>query len=412
MTSGSVMVPDDLQAFAAEVESFYETHRPRRTAQRVEWGLGSDGVAPPIVAGRGTPDEERAEIAESRAWQAELFDAGLAWLTGPVDLGGRGLTAEHERIRNEIAQRFVTPDDTLVRTGSAVLGPSLLHYGQEAVRTVHLPRIHRGDELVCQLFSEPDAGSDLANIAALADRDGDDWIIDGQKVWSSGAHHADTGLCVARTNRTLARHAGLSTFLIDMRSPGVDVRPIRQMTSGSEFCEVFLDGVRVSDDRRVGDVDKGWAVVIDVLMNERSTIGRSLLPDEAVFERLRQLVVRFAPGDAIARDRLADVRTRLTTTSLFVDRVLAATPPGASPGPELALAKLAVTDVLGRMGALASHVLGPSAQADTGAWGTFSWSELVLGVPGMRIGGGTDEVLKNGIAERVLGLPREPSAAR
>lgn len=410
-TSG-VHGTSDLDAFRARVEALFASALPRRREQRVEWGVGDDTVAPAIVTGRGTPEHERAQIAASRRWQATMFDAGLAWITGPIELGGAGFGPEHQRVRDEVAAQFVVPDNTLIRTGTDVLGPSLLQHGSDEVRSVHLPRIHRGDEIVCQLFSEPDAGSDLANISTTARRDGDGWVITGQKVWSSGAHHADTGLCVARTDPGSSRHAGLSTFLIDMRTDGIDVRPIRQMTRGSEFCEVFIDGLHVSDDRRVGAVAAGWAVVIDVLMNERSSIGRSLLPDASLFERLRQLVARHAPADRLARAELGDIRSRLTAAGAFVDRVLTATAPGASPGPELALAKLAVTDVMARMGALATRVLGPAAQADTGEWGTYAWSELVLGVSGMRIGGGTDEVLRNGVGERVLGLPREPAPTR
>ena len=408
MTLDERTVPADLRAFRDAVVSFVAARFPRRSEI-----VDTDPDAPvalPIVAGSTDADAEAAAVEQSRQWQRDLFDAGLGWVAGPTELGGGGLTAAHVAVVREITSEFACPDDTLVRTGTQVLGPSMLAFGTDHLRTNHLPAIHRGDELVCQLFSEPNAGSDLANIQTRARRVDDGWILDGQKVWSSGALHADFGVCIARTDPGSARHTGLTAFFVDMRADGVDIRRIKQMTGGAEFCEVFLTETFVGDDAAIGEPGGGWRMVIDALMNERSSIGNELLPEPAVMERLLDLVRR-RPGDRVARHDAADVAGRLQVARWLERRIGEPYGPGDTPGPELALTKLALTDVVGRMADLAALVLGPELVADGGRPGTYVWAEFVLGAPGLRIGGGTDEVLKNGIAERVLGLPREPVAS-
>ena len=354
---------------------------------------------------------ESAAVEAARAWQLELTDAGYGWLSGPVELGGAGLTPTHEAILTSVLDEYEVPDDTLIRTGTQVLGPSILAHGTGHLRREHLPAVHRGDELMCQLFSEPDAGSDLANITTRATRNGDGWVIDGQKVWCSGGLHADTGLCITRSDPSSSRHDGLSAFVVDMRAPGVEVRRIRQMTGGAEFCEVFLSAVPVGADHLVGAVGGGWGIVIDALMNERASIGNELLPDQSVLERL-VLLVRSSPRAAELRTRAAGVVEKHRVARLLERRIREAYRPGQTPGPELALTKLALASVVSAMAALAAEALGPELVADSGRRGTYAWSEFVLGAPGLRIGGGTDEVLKNGVGERVLKLPREPRPER
>lgn len=366
-------------------------------------------IALPIVAGPvGSDEEEAARVAESCAWQGRMFDAGYGWTTGPVELGGAGLSPAHLEVLREVITEFAVPDDTLVRTGTQVLGPSILHHGTDHLRRHHLPAVHRGDELVCQLFSEPDAGSDLANIKMTARREGEQWVLDGQKVWSSGALHASSGVCIARTQPGSHRHAGLTAFYISMADPGVEIRRIRQMTGGAEFCEVFLSGVVVDDEHVVGDVGGGWSIVIDSLMNERSAIGASLLPSDAAMSRLLELVKEADPNRLLAAFA-AEVAGRLTITKLLEKRISEPYQVGDTPGPELALTKLALTNVVEGMSELAGLALGAELIANVGHGDGAAWAEFVLGGPGLRIGGGTDEVLKNGIGERVLGLPREPA---
>lgn len=402
------MTPDDLQAFRDEVVAFLEANaRPRTEDRAMARDVTPDRVYLPVVAAQ-TPEEEAAELVAARDWRRRRYDAGLGWITGPVELGGRGLTVDHERIYDTEESRFSVPDRAPLRTGVNIVVPSLMTYGTDAVRA-RVPGVMRADEVMCQLFSEPDAGSDLANVQTRAVRDGDDWIVTGQKVWSSGAHYATVGACLVRTNPQASKHRGMSMLLVDMDAPGVETRPIRQMTGGAEFDEVFLDDVRVPGDMLVGEVDGGWAVAMHMLMNERSAIGHELVPGRELTDRLVELAQHEALVDRPdLRLAVADVIMRLRATRLMVDSILGDLEEGQAPGPELALAKLAATDDVMRVAQVVADILGPRLVADTGEWGTFSWTEFALGVHGLRIGGGTDEVLRNGVGEQVLGLPREP----
>lgn len=365
----------------------------------------SDRVSLPIVTAM-SEEEERAALARARAFQRTLYDAGLAWLSGPPELGGRGLSSQHERVLAEALASFDLPDRSALRTGTRIIAPSIASFAPELARS-QLPRIHAAEVVVCQLFSEPDAGSDLANVRTRAVPTDTGWELTGQKVWSSGAHFSDLGACLARTSDAQPKHTGLTMFLVDLRAPGVEVRPIRQMTGGAEFDEVFLEQVHVDDSHRIGEVGQGWAVALHMLMNERSAIGDELLPGRELSDRLVDLLDRVdAPEDV--RLEAADILAHLLTTRWMVDDIVAATEEGSAPGPELAGAKLAVTDDAMRIGTLVTDLLGSRLTADTGAWGTFAWTEFLLGVHGLRVGGGTDEILKNTLGERVLGLPREP----
>jgi len=365
----------------------------------------ADRVAMNIVASSiYSEEEELARVERLRDYQRALFDAGLAWVAGPPELGGEGLGKEaDDLVRAELA-RHPFPDNTLVRTGTQVLGPSMLAFGTAEIKHELLPKVHRGDILVCQLFSEPDAGSDLANIKTKGERAPGGWLINGQKVWSSGAKFADFGVCIARTEPESKRHAGLSAFLLDMRADGVEVRTIRQMTGGAEFCEVFFTDVFVPESRLIGETGSGWAVVLDILMNERSSIGDELLPPRDYVDRL---VKALSPeADQFHRSQVAQVVERYEVGRLLIERLQELAKVKGSPGPELALTKLVVTNLGMDMSAAASLLLGPRLIADSGDRAAYAWGEFLLGIPGMRIGGGTDEVLKNQVAERILGLPR------
>jgi len=281
------------------------------------------------------------------------------------------------------------------------------------VKQAYCAGLHRGDLLACQLFSEPDAGSDLAGLTSRAERDGDEWVVTGQKVWTSNAQLSDIGEIICRTDPSLPKHQGLTAFVVDMRAPGVEVRPLRQMTGGASFNEVFLHEVRVPDSHRLGDVNAGWGVALTTLMNERASIGSGmgLGPGPGPFERLialaRHLGVEREPS---VRDRLAQLYIEHQVISFTTGRALARIQAGQLPGPEMSISKLAGTKHLQGISDFVSHVLGPRLRADTGAWGTYAWGQLVCGVPGGRLGGGTDEVLRNIIGERVLGLPKEPGS--
>jgi alkylation response protein AidB-like acyl-CoA dehydrogenase len=282
------------------------------------------------------------------------------------------------------------------------------------VKQQYLKPLWRGDIIGCQLFSEPIAGSDLAGIQTRAVRDGDEWIITGQKVWTSGAHYSDVGEIITRTSPDKPKHKGLTMFLIDMHAPGVEVRPLRQMTGGASFNEVFLEEVRVPDTHRLGDVDEGWTVALTTLMNERASIGgggvgSGVTGTSRLIETARRAGVA---DDPVIRQRIAEVFVQANVARYNNLRAMAKIKAGQLPGPEMSIAKLSLTQNMTRTASLIADILGPRLVADTGEWGTYAWAEFVLGIPGLRIAGGTDEVMRNIVGERVLGLPKEAAPVR
>jgi acyl-CoA dehydrogenase len=299
-----------------------------------------------------------------------------------------------------------------MRLGLSMTAPTILAHGTEQVKRAYLPRLHRGDVIACQLFSEPDAGSDLASLRASAVRDGGSWVLRGQKVWTTNAHLSDIGEVLCRTDPRAPKHHGITAFLIDMHAPGVEVRPLRQMTGGASFNEVFLTDVRVPDDHRLGEVNEGWQVAITTLMNERSTttdIGGSL---DVILDRLVMLA-RWSGrlSDPAVRDLVSDTAMHILAARAGSQRAHEAVATG-QPGPEQSVGKLLWTQNLQRVSRVVSELLGPRLVADTGEWGTYAWAKFVLAVPGIRISAGTDEIMRNILAERVLGLPREKPSTR
>jgi alkylation response protein AidB-like acyl-CoA dehydrogenase len=291
-----------------------------------------------------------------------------------------------------------------------MVAPTLLAHGTADAKERWLKALWRGDVIACQLFSEPSSGSDLASLQTRAVRDGDEWRVSGQKVWTSGAQYSDIGEIVCRTDPDVEKHRGLTAFMIDMHAPGVEVRPLRQMTGGTSFNEVFFDDVRVPADHLLGDVNGGWTVALTTLMNERAAIGGGGggVRTGSLVDRLVATARQLGRlDDPLVRQHLATTYIHVEVARLPSERALAKVQAGQLPGPELSIAKLALTENLRRVAAVASSVLGSRLVADTGEWGTYAWSTFVLGVPGMRVAGGTDEVLRNIIGERVLGLPKD-----
>jgi alkylation response protein AidB-like acyl-CoA dehydrogenase len=397
------------EQFEREALAFLEAHANLRVEQKKGWGQGSDSVA--LFAERSHQEEE-AEVDAAKAWRQQVFDAGFGWITGPHAYGGRELPASYERIYQSREAAFDTPPQTPFGIGLGMVAPTILAHATEATKQRYLRALYRGDIIACQLFSEPGAGSDLASLQTRAERDGDEWRITGQKVWTSVAQFADIGEIICRTDPSLPKHRGLTGFVVDMHAPGVEVRPLRQMTGGSTFNEVFFTDVRVPDDHRLGDVNQGWTVALTTLMNERAAIGAGgagvggVLGGDRVIELLRHFGHN---DDPLLRQRLADVYINGKVASYTNQRAMAKVKAGQLPGPEMSIAKLSLTNNMSRVGELVSLALGPRLAADTGEWGTYAWSELVLGTPGVKVAGGTDEVMKNIIGERVLGLPKEPS---
>ncbi len=396
-------------AFEEEARAFLEANaEPRVEVTSLVWGEGSDEVA---VLPEKSPEEEFSELEAGRAWMQTRFDAGFGWISGPEAYGGRGLGRSFQRLYNELESGFETAPQSAFGIGLGMVAPTIAAHGTDEVKEAYLRKMYRGDIVGCQLFSEPEAGSDLASLQTRAVQDGDEWIVTGQKVWTSGAHLSDIGEVMCRTDPDLPKHKGLTGFVVDMKAPGVEVRPLRQMTGGASFNEVFFTEVRIPDSHRLGDVNGGWTVALTTLMNERAAIGGGMGGGGGGLgtQRLIELVRHQGLGkDPLVRQQLADIIINGRVAAYTNLRAMAKVAAGQLPGPEMSLGKLTLTANMLRTSALLSTVLGPKLVADSGEWGTYAWSQAILGVPGMRIAGGTDEILHNIIGERVLGLPKEP----
>jgi alkylation response protein AidB-like acyl-CoA dehydrogenase len=395
------------EQFTAEARSFLDAHAEARVEESFEWGKGSDKVG---ILEEKSPDEEAAEVRAAKSWKATEFDAGFGWISGPAEYGGRALPPPYERTYRELAAGYAIPSQMVFAIGLGMVAPTILAHATPEVRDAYLRPLYRGDMVACQLFSEPVAGSDLAGIQTRAVRDGDEWVLSGQKVWTSGAQHSDIGEIITRTSPDKPKHKGLTMFVVDMKAPGVDIRPLRQMTGGASFNEVFFDEVRVHDSHRLGDVDEGWTVALTTLMNERAAIGAGGSGFRSTgFSRFAEMARHLGVADdPVVRQQLADAYVHLQVAKMTNLRAMARIKAGQLPGPEMSIAKLASTQNMQRIAAMLVPILGPRLVADSGEWGTYAWSEYVLGIPGGRIAGGTDEVMRNIVGERVLGLPKEP----
>ncbi|MGI9030286.1 MAG: acyl-CoA dehydrogenase family protein [Ilumatobacteraceae bacterium] len=398
-----------IEGFRGEVGEFLAANADEKQAERrFVWGEGPDKVAMFEERDRSS---ELELLAAAQAWRAKRFDAGLGWITGPEEYGGRQLPASYQRAYDALEGRYDVPNQAFFGIGLGMVAPTILAHATETAKDRYLKAMYRADIVGCQLFSEPGAGSDLASLQTRAERDGEEWVITGQKVWTSGAQYSDIGEIIARTDGELPKHRGLTGFIVDMRAPGVEIRPLRQMTGGASFNEVFFNEVRVPDDDRLGDVNNGWHVALTTLMNERAAIGSGGAGGGSTGLLTRAVEMTKAFGlndDPLVRQRLAAIIVQSKVNQYTNQRALDKIRAGQTPGPELSIAKLSGTQLAMALSDFVSGVLGPKLVADTGEWGTFSWSQFVVGNPGMRIAGGSDEVMRNIVGERVLGLPKEP----
>jgi acyl-CoA dehydrogenase len=383
-------------AFRAEARAFLEAHRPERWEHPFDEGV----------------DEQRL-LAISKAWQRTLFEHGWAAILWPTEHGGRGLGPIEAIIWNEELVRAGLGESLFV-VGVAMAGPTLIAHGTPEQKARFLPPLLRGDEIWCQLFSEPGAGSDLATLSARAVRDGDprqpagsfDWVVSGQKTWCSGGHYADFGILLARSDPTVPKHKGITYFLLDMHAPGVEIRPLRQMSGGSHFNEVFLNEVRVPDANRLGPVGMGWAAAMTTLLNERMALGGTggffSFDELAAHARANR-----ARLDGVTRDELARLYTWNKTLDLLNARVMTKLGRGQIPDAESSVMKLALGRILTKGAELGLRLAGLDGLRRHGPW-----QHQFLTAPSLHIAGGTDEIQKNLVAERVLGLPREPRRDR
>ena len=362
-----------------------------------------------------TDDAFRAltPLEQAKVWQKQKYDAGWACIGWAPEFGGRGASAIEEVIWRQEESQYDLPASFFL-IGQGMIGPTLMAWASDEDKARFLPPLASGEEVWCQLFSEPAGGSDLAALRTRAERDGNDWVINGQKIWTSGAHYSDYGVIVVRTDPTVPKHKGLSYFYVDMKAPGVEVKPIKQLTGDSDFNEVYFTDVRVSDSQRLGEVGQGWQVSLTTLMNERAAIGGSFGQMDvslamSVAEEV-EIDGRPALEDSAVRTRIANWYVQEAGLKYTGYRSLTALSRGALPGPENSIGKLVgapkmqamssyLMDLLGASGAIADESLAAKAGIIQRAY---------MGAPGLRIAGGTDEIMANIIAERVLGLPQEP----
>jgi alkylation response protein AidB-like acyl-CoA dehydrogenase len=395
---GSPELPSDIRS---KIRRFLEANVPRRRPAIDDLGVSTGGVH----------DSSPDVVKMVRSYQAALFDAGLAGLTWPIEYGGQGLSAEAQKIFNEEASDFDVPT-RVVGIGLGMCGPTILAHGTEEQRERFIRPMLRGDEIWCQLFSEPGAGSDIAAVQTRAVRDGDTWVVDGQKVWSSVAHHSDWGLALVRTDFDAPKHDGLTMMIIDMRSPGVEVRPLRQMDGGANFNEVFFTNVSVPAGRIVGQVNDGWKVARTTLTSERYAVSGGRQGNTSVAAPVLRLVTDLGVSpSATMRQQLAELYTIDFVLRQLQERARHSRERGRPVGPEGSVAKLLNSRLQKMAHELRLAALGASGMAsepdDALTGGLISG---FVGSPAASIGGGTDEVQKNIIGERVLGLPRESSA--
>jgi alkylation response protein AidB-like acyl-CoA dehydrogenase len=355
----------------------------------------------------------RAEsVAAAKAWQKLKYEAGYVGITWPKSVGGQGGTPMQQIIFNQEESKHNAPTG-LYAIGLGMCIPTVFTHGlSPEIFNRYVPVAMSGEEVWCQLFSEPAAGSDLAGIRTRAERDGDEWVINGQKVWTSGAHLSDYGIVVTRTDPSVPKHKGLTMFIVDMKAPGMDIRPIKQMSGGAEFNEVFFTDVRVKDSHRLGEVGQGWQVALTTLMHERVAVGGKPSSAPGVQEMIELAkAIDLDEGNALeqshVRQKIADVYIQDRGIALTRMRTISALSSGRTPGPESSISKVVVAKMMQEMGSFAAD-MSESAGLISGGDTLPHLDHLqqtYISSAGLRIAGGTDEILRNIIAERVLGLP-------
>ena len=386
-------------AFRTEVRAWIDANAPKHLRE------------PLSQAGFGSGPQGFDTMAEAKAWQKKKAEAGWACLHWPKEYGGRGATPIERVIWGQEEGVYSALGGTFI-IGHGMCGPTMMTYASEDQKRRFLPPLAAGEEIWCQLFSEPAGGSDLAGLRTRAEPDGDDWIINGQKIWTSGAQYSDWGILITRTDPTVPKHKGMTMFFLDMRSPGIEIRPIKQANGQSGFNEVYFTDVRIPGAQRLGPVNGGWQVSLTTLMNERLSIGSGM---STGFPELLDLCCRIETPDGLAVDDRA-VRSKLATWACRQSglkytgfRAISALSRGETPGPENSIGKLVAGPT---MQEIATFALDLQAQAGVLvdpelAVATARFQTMLLRSPATRVEGGTDEILRNIIAERVLGLPAD-----
>ena len=386
----------ELAAFRSDVRSWLDANAARRTNKLF---LGMEG--------------EQAFL-EAKDWYKKKADAGFACLTWPQECGGAGLSSLHEVVWAQEVENYATRDAHFV-IGIGNCGPAIMHFATEQAKRELLPRMASAEDVWCQLFSEPSAGSDVAGLRTRAERSGDNWLLNGQKIWTSGAQYSDYGVVLTRTDPTISKYRGLTLFMIDMRQSGVEVRPIKQMDGGEHFNEVFFNDAVVPDAYRLGEVGGGWTGALTVLMSERlaiSGIQPTGFPQFLDLVKSLQLNGEPIANDPIVRDRLATWYSQYAGLQAVNKRMITAVAKGGIAGAEASLGKLVGAVMNQEIANFACQLFGQAGiiQDETLSPERAHFQDTVLFSPGVRLAGGTDEVMRNILAEQVLGLPQEPRA--
>ncbi len=348
-------------------------------------------------------------LSLAKDWQKKKAQGGWACMTWPKEYGGRGASAIERVIWQQeegVFYKLYAP----FLIGQGMCGPTLMAFGSEDAKRRYLPPMVAGEEIWCQLFSEPSGGSDVAGLRTRAEKDGNDWVINGQKIWTSGAHYSDYGIVIVRTDANVPKHKGLTMFFLSMKTPGVEVRPIKQASGASDFNEVYFTNVRIPDSQRLGNVGDGWNVSLTTLMNERMTIGadvRTGFPE--MFELCSNLMLDDGPAidNRAVRSKLATWAVRTSGLKYTSYRTMSAMSRGERPGPENSIGKLVAGSMLQDIATYAIDLQGAAGVISDPelAESAGRFQALLLSSPSSRIAGGTDEIMRNIIAERVLGLP-------
>ena len=386
-------------AFRKEARSWIAANAPKSANP----GLGAEEGGP--------SDNALADlIKSSKAWQKTKANGGWACLSWPKEYGGRGATPI-QRVIWEQEEGAHGNLSGIFQIGQGMCGPTMMAYANEDHKKRYLPPLASGEEVWCQLFSEPAGGSDLAGLRTKAERDGDDWIINGQKVWTTGAHFCDYGILITRTDPNVPKHKGLTMFFLDMKSPGVEVRPIKQASGASGFNEVYFTNVRIPDHQRLGAVGDGWNVSLTTLMNERFSIGARVatgVPEFFEFcSQQRMPDGTLAIDDSGVRSQLAQWASRSNGLKYTSYRSISALSRGERPGPENSIGKLVAAPMMQDIAMKALELQGPAGIEVEEAGPAGKLQSMLFSAIGMRIAGGTDEIMRNIIAERVLGLPAD-----
>jgi alkylation response protein AidB-like acyl-CoA dehydrogenase len=353
------------------------------------------------------------QIEAAKLWQKRKYDAGWACITWPKEYGGRGASAIEQVIWNQEESKYPDLPGGVFSIGQGMAAPTLMTWATEEAKARFIPKLASGEEIWCQLFSEPAGGSDLAALRTRAVKDGDDWVINGQKIWTSGAHYSDWGILVVRTDPTVPKHKGLTYFYLNMKSPGIEIKPIKQISGEAHFNEVYFTDVRIPDSQRLGAIGQGWQVSLTTLMNERASIGAggTAVGFDSVFKLAQKVNMDDRPAieNAAVRAKLADWYCQEAGLRYTAYRTLSALSRGAIPGPENSIGKLVGAPKTQDMASFAIDLLeqagairDPKLSAELALF-----QNTYMSIPGLRIAGGTDEIMANIIAERVLGLPQD-----